>query len=77
VAQEHGIFKTLVEKKDGPISVEALAAKTGIKPAVLDSLLEYLTTQYMVEEVTPGQFKATKLSHVLLAPLFVDGVVHL
>ena len=77
MAQEHGIFKTLVESKDGLTSAAVLAEKTGLNPNALDSLLEYMTTQHMIQETSPGQYSATKLSQMLLAPLFVDGVLHL
>lgn len=77
VAQEHHIFSTLVSSPEGPMSSIILAEKTAINPTVLSSLLEYLATQYMVEEVSPGFYAATKLSHVLQAPLFVDGTIHL
>ncbi|KAF4637649.1 hypothetical protein G7Y89_g412 [Cudoniella acicularis] len=76
VAQDHKIFQTLVENKDGPTSAAVLAEKTGINPTVLDSLLEYMTTQHMIEESSPQNYVPTKLSNILLAPLFVDGVVH-
>ncbi|OBT49726.1 hypothetical protein VE04_09838 [Pseudogymnoascus sp. 24MN13] len=76
VAQEHNIFQTLVENKDEPTSVAVLAEKTNINPVVLDILLDYLSTQFMVEEVTPQHYKATKLSNILVAPLFIDGVLH-
>jgi hypothetical protein len=59
------------------MSARVLAEKTGVNPTVLDSLLEYLTTQYMVDEVSPRQYAPTKLSNLLLVPLFVDGVLHL
>jgi hypothetical protein len=60
-----------------PTSSTVLGEKTGMKPKVLESLLDYMTTQFMVEEVAPGQFKATKLSEMLLAPIFTDGITHL
>lgn len=77
VAQEHGIFKTLVDSKDGPTSAAVLAEKTRLNPNVLDSLLAYMTTQHMIQETSPRQYSATKLSQMLLAPLFIDGVLHL
>jgi hypothetical protein len=66
-----------LENKDAPTSAAVLAQKTGIHPTLLDSLLEYLTTQNMVGEVSPQQYTPTKLSNLLVAPLFVDAVVHL
>lgn len=75
IAQEHNIFKALLENVDKPDSVEELSSITGITSSVLTSLLEYMSTQYMVEE-TKGQYKAAKLSRMLMAPLFVDGVIH-
>ncbi|KFY63366.1 hypothetical protein V496_03995 [Pseudogymnoascus sp. VKM F-4515 (FW-2607)] len=76
VAQEHNIFQTLVANKDEPTSVAVLAEKTKINPVILDILLDYLSTQFMVEEVSPQHYKATKLSNILVAPLFIDGVLH-
>lgn len=77
IAQEHNIFQTLIANKDEPTSVTVLSEKTKINPVVLDILLDYLSTQFMVEEVSPQHYKATKLSNILLAPLFIDGVLHL
>jgi hypothetical protein len=44
---------------------------------VLDIILDYLCAQYMAEEVSPGYFRPTKLSYVLIEQLFVDGITHL
>ena len=77
VAQDQKIFQTLVENKEGLTSTALLVEKTGLNPIVLESILEYLTTQFMVDEVSPGRYAATPASQILLAPLFVDGVVHL
>ncbi|OBT79128.1 hypothetical protein VF21_01729 [Pseudogymnoascus sp. 05NY08] len=75
IAQEHNIFQTLIASDD-PTSVTVLSEKTKINPVVLDILLDYLSTQFMVEEVSPQHYKATKLSNILVAPLFIDGVLH-
>jgi hypothetical protein len=54
-----------------------LSERTGINPTVLESLLDYMTTQSMIEEVSPNHYKATRLSEMLLAPIFIDGGTHL
>lgn len=77
VAQNHNVFKTLVENKDGPTSAVTLAEESGIQPGILDSLLQYMSTQHMIEETSPQHFSPTKMSNILMSPLFVDGVIHL
>ncbi|KAL1962581.1 hypothetical protein VTN77DRAFT_9374 [Rasamsonia byssochlamydoides] len=76
IAQERGIFKTLVENDGKPTSTAVLAEKAGVKPAMMESLLEYMSTQDMAEQISPQEYAATKLSHMLLDQLFVDGVTH-
>jgi hypothetical protein len=63
--------------KEKPIKAEDLAAKTGINRNILEPLLHYMTTQFMAHESSQGQYTATKVSHVLLKPLFLDGIIHL
>jgi hypothetical protein len=77
IAQEHGIFKALADGGDKPASAAHLAEATRIKPGILDSLLDYMSTNFMVDEVSPGQYRATKLAQMLQSPLFTDGVTHL
>lgn len=90
IAQDHGVFKALVQDNNNTdsdsgagagagvgLSVTSLADRTGIKAAILQSLLEYLSTQHMVEQVSRDEFRATKRCELFLSPLFVDGVTHL
>ncbi|KAL1987270.1 hypothetical protein VTN96DRAFT_4298 [Rasamsonia emersonii] len=76
IAQERGIFKALVENDGKPTSTALLAERTGVKLGILEPLLEYMSTQGMAEQISPQEYAATKLSHMLLNPLFVDGVTH-
>ncbi|KAH6676315.1 putative sterigmatocystin 8-O-methyltransferase precursor [Halenospora varia] len=76
VAQNHNVFKTLVENENGPTSAVTLAEESGIQPGILDSLLQYMSTHHMIEETSPQHFSPTKMSNILMSPLFVDGVIH-
>lgn len=38
--------------------------------------MDYACVQGMASEVSRGQYAATKLTHTLLVPVFVDGVTH-
>jgi hypothetical protein len=59
------------------ISTVDISAETGVNILVLEIILDYLCAQYMAEEVSPGHFRPTKLTHILIDQLFVDGVIHL
>lgn len=67
----------MVENDGKPTSTALLAERTGVKLGILEPLLEYMSTQGMAEQISPQEYAATKLSHMLLNPLFVDGVTHL
>lgn len=54
----------------------ALAAVSGLGAGVLEAVLDYVCAQGMATEVTPGRYVATKLTNMLLAPVFVDAVTH-
>ena len=66
-----------MENKEVLISAAVLFKRTGINPTVLESLLDYMTTLLMVDEVSPNHYKVTKLCEMLLAPIFTDGGTHL
>lgn len=59
------------------MQLDHLAQATGLPKGVLESILDYLCTQRMAVEASPGIYKATPLTHMLLVPLFNDAVTHL
>lgn len=77
ISQDHNIFSALVAAGEEGASAAAIADQTKLKPAALSAILEYLSSQNMAKETRPGNYTATKLSELLLAPLFVDGTTHL
>lgn len=76
IAQQHKIFATLVGSQ-GPVSFDALKDATGLQAAILESVLDYLGTQGMLSEPQRGQYAATGLTHLMMAPLFNDAITHL
>lgn len=76
IGQDRGIFAALSSNLEGA-RLEGIAAATGLPKGVLESILDYLCTQGMAIESSPGTFKATPLTHMLLVPLFNDAVTHL
>ncbi|KHO01575.1 O-methyltransferase, family 2 [Metarhizium album ARSEF 1941] len=75
IAQEHGIFATLVASKE-PVSFAALQDASRLEAGVLESILDYMCTQRMANEVVPGCFTPTRLSNLMTLPLFRDAVTH-
>lgn len=59
------------------MSLSALQDASGLPPSVLESVLDYLSTQQMVEEIEKGKYTGTKLTQLMLVPLFQDAVTHL
>ncbi|GJN82284.1 hypothetical protein PLIIFM63780_005823 [Purpureocillium lilacinum] len=76
VAQEHKIFATLAASGKEPVGLGALQGATGLEIGVLESILDYLGTQDMVREVEVRKYAATKLTNLMLVPLFQDAVTH-
>jgi hypothetical protein len=74
IGQSHGILQFLAESKT-PIRAEVLAQRCGIHPTILDSILEYMASQDMISELALSQYAATKLTHLLLTPVCLDGFV--
>ncbi|KAG8159678.1 hypothetical protein KVR01_010315 [Diaporthe batatas] len=54
----------------------ALVAASGLQPGVLESIMEYACAQGMAAEAPKGRYVATRLTHTLLVPAFVDGATH-
>lgn len=76
ISQQHGIFSALVGSQE-PVSLAALQKASGVEDGLLEPLLAYLGAHGFVREVHPGEYEATKLTQLLLAPLFLDAVTHL
>jgi hypothetical protein len=76
ICQSTGILKALVSTEHA-LGTAEIATTTGVNILVLEIILDYLCAQYMAEEVSPGHFSPTKLTHVLINQLFIDGVTHL
>ncbi|KAJ6786706.1 hypothetical protein PWT90_10579 [Aphanocladium album] len=75
IAQQHNIFATIAGSQ-GPVSFGALKEATGLQPAVLESVVDYLGTQGMLSEPARGQYAATGLTQLMTAPLFQDAITH-
>lgn len=58
------------------VSSATLATASRLEPVVLESIMDYACVQGMAAEVSRGQYVATKLTHTLLVPVFVNGVTH-
>ncbi|KAF3041097.1 hypothetical protein E8E12_005846 [Didymella heteroderae] len=75
IGQDRGIFAALTSSSEGA-RLDGLAAASQLPKDVLESVLDYLCTQGMATESSPGTFKATPMTHLLLVPLFNDAVTH-
>lgn len=77
ICQDCNIFAILAENQNSTgVSSATLATASGLEPVVLESIMEYACVQGMAAELSRGQYVATKLTHTLLVPVFVDGVTH-
>ena len=76
ISQQHGIFSALVGSQE-PVMLDVFRKASDVDDGLLVPLLEYLGTQGLVKEVRSGEYQATKLTQLLLAPLFQDAVTHL
>jgi hypothetical protein len=72
VATELGIADWL---KDGPQSVEQLAAATGAQPLALQRLLRTLAAHGVLAEVPGGRFASTPAAQLLQRGVMRDGVL--
>lgn len=75
IGQDRGVFEAIT-KSDGPAQLDDIAQATKLPKGVLESVLDYMCTQGMVVEASPGTYKATPLTQMLLVPLFNDAVTH-
>lgn len=76
IGQDRGIFAALASNPEGA-QLDGIARASGLPKGVLEFVLDYLCTQGMAIESSPGTYKATPLTHMLLVPLFNDAVTHL
>ncbi|ATY63776.1 O-family 2 [Cordyceps militaris] len=77
IAQKHNIFAALAGAPGGgPVSLAALGAATGLPPAVLASVVDYLGAQGLLLSEPGEAARATGLTRLMLAPLFQDAVTH-
>ncbi|KAG6368470.1 hypothetical protein INS49_002677 [Diaporthe citri] len=77
ICQDRRIFATLAANESVTgVSSATLITASALQPSVLDSIMDYACVQGMAAEVSQGQYLATKLTHTLLVPVFVDGVTH-
>lgn len=77
ICQDRRVFATLASNENlAGVSSATLITASGLQPSVLDSIMDYACVQGMAVEVSQGQYVATKLTHMLLVPVFVDGVTH-
>lgn len=77
ICQDRSIFATLAASQDAAgVTSTALITASGLQPSVFESIIDYACVQGMVAEASKGRYIATKLTHTLLVPVFVDGVTH-
>ena len=55
------------------MSGKILAQSSGIPPTILNPILEYMSSQDIISEVAPYQYKANNLTNVLISPTCIDG----
>lgn len=60
-----GLWRLLAERGGTPISVDELATELGAEKSLLVRVLRYAATQWMVEQVGVGSFRATNITHSL------------
>ncbi|CAJ2505076.1 Uu.00g124700.m01.CDS01 [Anthostomella pinea] len=75
IAQDKKLLSALAANEDGA-DLEALAQESQLNGGVVESTMEYLCTQNMAKLSETGHYRATKLTHFLLAPLVTDAVTH-
>ncbi|KAK7949410.1 uncharacterized protein PG986_010296 [Apiospora aurea] len=75
IGQDCALFSTL-EASQGPSDLAELSGASGLEPRILESIMDYLCTQGIVVEAEKQRYMPTKLSHLLLVPLFNDAVTH-
>jgi len=73
IGLDHGIFKIIAENGDKPTSFADLTEKINLKPMVLELLLNYMATHFMVEEVTEKKYKPTSLTQSFLVKHFAHS----
>lgn len=77
ICQDRRVFATLAANENvAGVSSATLVTASGLQPSVLEPIMDYACVQGMAAEVSQGQYVATKLTHMLLVPVFVDGVTH-
>jgi hypothetical protein len=64
VAQGYGLLKALTRarKSSTPYSVEELAIETTIPDGVVLALLDFLSSQFICEEIEPEKYIGTQMS---------------
>lgn len=59
------------------MQLEDIVKTSGLAKGILESVMDYVCTQGMAIECSPGIYQATPLTNMLLSPLFNDAVTHL
>ncbi|KAK8093327.1 S-adenosyl-L-methionine-dependent methyltransferase [Apiospora hydei] len=75
IGQDCALFSTLAASQ-GPSDLAELSGASGLEPRILGSIMDYLSPQGIVVEAEKQRYMPTKLSHLLLVPLFNDAVTH-
>lgn len=77
ICQDRNIFATLAANQDAAgVRSATLITASRLQPSVFETIIDYACVQGMVAEASRGQYVATKLTHMLLVPVFIDGVTH-
>lgn len=72
IGQIKGLFRSIIESPNGTSAAD-LAEKSNPDLSITDMLLDYMATQFMIDEVSPGHYKATKLTYLLSKHEIEDG----
>ncbi|KAK7978671.1 hypothetical protein PG988_006161 [Apiospora saccharicola] len=75
IGQDRELFSTLA-RGQGPTDLTTLSCASGLEPRILESIMDYLCTQGMAVEAETRRYAPTRLSRMLLAPIFNDAVTH-
>lgn len=78
ICQERGVFATLAANKDSRgVSLGALTTTSNLDEGVVEAILDYVCAQGMAAHAAKqGYYTATKSTHMLLVPVFVNAVTH-
>ncbi|KAF1838974.1 S-adenosyl-L-methionine-dependent methyltransferase [Decorospora gaudefroyi] len=76
LSQEFNIFSTLAQHSvTHPVGLSELAKASGLEPSILSAVMDYNCGQSAALEAKPGHYAPTKLTHMMLQPMFNDATI--